>query len=146
MFFRVTSVVSTMRSVLTATILILTVLAPTISIAELEPAFKPTYFDQNANGLDDRMEELIDNGETVGVILVHNERPTQRHFDEIDNLGLTIDHVYKYINAIRIDEAPSIKTDDLTRISNLRLAEWQAPVYPFLDTSVRAIKVRDSTR
>ncbi len=91
-----------MRSVLTAIILILTVLSPTVSIAESEAEFKATYFDQNSNGLDDRMEELINNGETVGVILVLDKRPTQKHFDEIESLGLNIDHVYKFIDAIRI--------------------------------------------
>ena len=62
MFFRVTSDTSLMRSVLTAIILILTVLSPTVSIAESEMEFKSTYFDRNSNGLDDRMEELINNG------------------------------------------------------------------------------------
>ena len=126
-------------------ILVITALTPGISIAESEQSFDNTYFDQNANGLDDRMEGLILEGKSVGVILVLEKRPNQKHFDEIDGLGLTVDHVYKYIDAIRIDEVPSIKTDDLTRISNLRLVEWQAPVYPFLDTSVSAIKVRDSS-
>ena len=66
MFFRVTSDTNLMRCVLTAIILILTVLSPTVSIAEAEAEFKSTYFDRNSNGLDDRMEELINNGEIVG--------------------------------------------------------------------------------
>jgi hypothetical protein len=106
MFFRATSDTSLMRSVLTAMILILTVFSPTVSIAESGAEFKSTYFDRNSNGLDDRMEELINNGETVGVILVLNERPTQKHFDEIESLGLNIDHVYKFIDAIRINHVP----------------------------------------
>ena len=145
MFFRVTSDTSLMRSVLTAIILILTVLSPTVSIAESRAEFKSTYFDRNSNGLDDRMEELINNGETVGVILVLNERPSQLHFDEIESLGLKVDHVYKFIDAIRINDVPATKMNALTKTPDLKLVEWQAPVYPFLDTSVRAIKTRDST-
>ena len=68
MFFRVTSDTSLMRSVLTAIILILTVLSPTVSIAESGTEFKSTYFDRNSNGLDDRMEELINNTEARIVI------------------------------------------------------------------------------
>ena len=145
MFFRVTNTNRLMRSLLMGLILIITVLTPGISIAESEPKFDVTYFDQNSNGLDDRMERLIDDGENVGVILVLDNRPNQKHFDEIEGLGLTVDHVYKYINAIRIDEVPASKAYKLTEISELKLVEWQAPVYPFLDTSVRAIKVRDSS-
>ena len=33
------------------------------------------------------------------------------------------------------------KIDDLTKINDLKIVEWQAPVYKFLDTAVRAIKV-----
>ena len=32
----------------------------------------------------------------------------------------------------------------MTKVSDLKLIEWQAPVYPMLDTAVKAIKVRDS--
>ena len=134
-----------MKSILSVIILVITALTPGISIAENQPKFDNTYFDQNANGLDDRMEKLIDEGKTVGVIIVLEKRPNQKHFDEIDDLGLTVDHVYKYINAIRIDGVPASKVQKLTEISELKLVEWQAPVYPFLDTSVRAIKVRDSS-
>ena len=134
-----------MKSILSVIILVITALTPGISIAENQPKFDNTYFDQNANGLDDRMEKLIGEGKTVGVIIVLEKRPNQKHFDEIDDLGLTVDHVYKYINAIRIDGVPASKVQKLTEISELKLVEWQAPVYPFLDTSVRAIKVRDSS-
>ena len=145
MFFRVTNTNKLMRSIMAVVILVITALTPGISIAESEQSFDNTYFDQNANGLDDRMEGLILEGKSVGVILVLEKRPNQKHFDEIDGLGLTVDHVYKYIDAIRIDEVPASKTYELTQIPELKLVEWQAPVYPFLDTSVSAIKVRDSS-
>ena len=145
MFFRVTSDTSLMRSVLTAIILVLTVLSPAVSIAESGAEFKATYFDRNSNGLDDRMEGLLNEGENVGIILVLSKRPSQMHFDEIESLGLNIDHVYKFIDAIRINDVPATKMNALTKIPDLKLVEWQAPVYPFLDTSVRAIKARDST-
>mgnify|MGYP003325273250 FL=1 len=145
MFFRVTSTNKLMRSIMAVVILVITALTPGISIAESEQSFDNTYFDQNANGLDDRMEGLILEGKSVGVILVLEKKPNQKHFDVIDRLVLTVDHVYKYINAIRIDEVPASKTYELTQIPELKLVEWQAPVYPFLDTSVSAIKVRDSS-
>ena len=112
-----------MRSILAVIILVITTLTPGISIAENKLEFNITYFDQNANGLDDRMENLIYDGRKVGVILVIEERPNQKHFDEIESLGLTIDHIYKYINAIRIDEVPAAKAHKLTEISELKLVE-----------------------
>ena len=92
-----------MRSVLTAIILVLTVLSPAVSIAESGAEFKATYFDRNSNGLDDRMEGLLNEGENVGIILVLSKRPSQMHFDEIESLGLNIDHVYK-LSLIHISE------------------------------------------
>ena len=59
-----------MRSILAVIILVITTLTPGISIAENKLEFNITYFDQNANGLDDRMENLIYDGRKVGVILV----------------------------------------------------------------------------
>ena len=145
MFFRATSTDRLMRNLLMGIILVITVLTPGISIAESEQKFDVTYFDQNANGLDDRMEGLINDGENVGVILILEEKPGQKHFDEIGKLGLTVDHVYKYIDAIRINEVPASKAYDLTGISGIKLVEWQTPVYPFLDTAVKAVKVRESS-
>ena len=58
---------------------------------------------------------------------------------------MKVDHVDKFIDAIRINDVPATKMNALTKTPDLKLVEWQAPVYPFLDTSVRAIKTRDST-
>ena len=118
---------------------------PMASIAEEERQFSPTFFDINANGLDDRIEPLIKEQESVNVILMFTEKPTLHHYDEINNIGIDITHIYKYINAIRLDEVPSEKIFKLTEITDVKLVEWQAPVYPFLDTAASAIKVRESS-
>ena len=118
---------------------------PMASIAEEERQFSPTFFDINANGLDDRIEPLIKEQESVNVILMFTEKPTLQHYGEINNIGIDITHIYKYINAIRLDEVPSEKIFKLTEITDVKLVEWQAPVYPFLDTAVKAIKVRESS-
>jgi len=124
--------------------LVLTSMNPIVSTAEETTNFNKTYFDNNGNGLDDRIEPLIENEEEIGVILMLNVRPTEYHFNEIKKNELEIDHVYKYINAIRIDKVPSNIVNDLTKINDVKIVEWQAPVYPFLDTAVKAIKVRES--
>ena len=118
---------------------------PMASIAEEERQFSPTFFDINANGLDDRIEPLIKEQESVNVILMFTEKPTLQHYREINDIGIDITHIYKYINAIRLDEVPSEKIFKLTEITDVKLVEWQAPVYPFLDTAVKAIKVRESS-
>ena len=133
-----------MKGLILATILILSSFVPSITIAETEPAFEKSFFDGNGNGLDDKMEPLIAKGEDIGVIILLNAKPSEKHFQEIKSMGLEINHVYKYIDAIRVDKVPAKIATDLTTISDLRLVEWQAPIYPMLDTAVKAIKVRDS--
>ena len=125
-------------------LLILNLFIPMGSVAESKLDFDITFFDRNADGIDDRMNHLLQDGEDVAVILMLNSKPSELHINEIDNLGLEVTHIYKYINAIRIDYVPANKIGDLTSISNLKLIEWQAPVYPMLDTAVKAVKVRNS--
>ena len=125
-------------------LLILNLILPMSSAVEENPTFQITFFDQNADGIDDRMDPLIINGENVAVILMFSSKATDKHVREIEELGLEVTHIYKYIDAIRIDHVPSEKIQDLTLISDLKLVEWQAPVYPMLDTAVKAVKVRDS--
>ena len=96
---------------------------PMASIAEEERQFSPTFFDINANGLDDRIEPLIKEQESVNVILMFTEKPTLQHYEEINNIGIDITHIYKYINAIRLDEVPSEKIVKLTEITDLKLVK-----------------------
>ena len=126
-------------------LLILNLVLPMSSIAEERPNFEVTFFDKNADGIDDRMDHLILNGEDVAVILMFTTTTTSKHIDEITNLGIEVTHVYKYIDAIRIDSVPAKNVDELTLITDLKLVEWQAPVYPMLDTAVKAVKVRESS-
>ena len=126
-------------------LLILNLVLPMSSIAEEKPTFEVTFFDRNADGIDDRMDHLILDGKDVAVILMLNTKPSDKHVNEIDNLGLEVTHIYKYIDAIRIDSVPADKVSEMTLISDLKLVEWQAPVYPMLDTAVKAIKVRESS-
>ena len=134
-----------MRCLGIVTFLVLSTLMPMVSIAEEEPKFDSTFFDLNANGLDDRIEPLINIQEEIDIILMFTERPTQLHHAEINNIEIEVTHVYKYINAIRLDDVPSNKIFELTKISNLKIVEWQAPVHTFLDTAASAIKVRESS-
>ena len=125
-------------------LLILNLILPMSSAVEENPTFQITFFDQNADGIDDRMDHLIINGENVAVILMFSAKANDKHVKEIEKLGLEVTHIYKYIDAIRIDHVPSEKIQDLTLVSDLKLVEWQVPVYPMLDTAVKAVKVRDS--
>jgi len=134
-----------MRCLGIVTFLVLSTIMPVASVAEKEERFDNTFFDLNANGLDDRIEPLINIQEEIDVILMFTEKPTQLHHTEINNIGIEITHVYKYINAIRLDDVPSEKIFELTKITNLKIVEWQAPVHTFLDTAASAIKVRESS-
>ena len=125
-------------------LLILNLFMPMGSVAESKPDFDITFFDRNADGIDDRMNHLLQDGENVAVILMLNSKPSEEHVKEIENLDLEVTHIYKYIDAIRIDYVPASKIGELTFVSNLKLIEWQAPVYPMLDTAVKAVKVRNS--
>ena len=125
-------------------LLILNLVLPMSSAVEDNRTYQVTFFDQNADGIDDRMDHLIINGENVAVILMFSAKTTDKHVKEIEELGLEVTHIYKYIDAIRIDYVPSEIIQDLTLVSDLKLVEWQVPVYPMLDTAVKAVKVRDS--
>ena len=125
-------------------LLILNLFMPMGSVAESKPDFDITFFDRNADGIDDRMNHLLQDGEDVAVILMLNSKPSEEHVKEIENLDLEVTHIYKYIDAIRIDYVPASKVGVLTLVPNLKLIEWQAPVYPMLDTAVKAVKVRNS--
>ena len=81
--------------------LVLSTIVPMVSIAEKEDRFDNTFFDLNANGVDDRIEPVIKEQESVNVILMFTEKPTLQHYEEINNIGIDITHIYKYINAIR---------------------------------------------
>ena len=126
-------------------LLILNLVLPMSSAVEEKPTFQVTFFDQNADGLDDRMNHLIIEGKNVAVIVMLSATTSEKHVKEINELGLEVTHVYKYINAIRIDSVPVEKLEDLTYVSDLKLVEWQVPVYPMLDTAVKAVKVRESS-
>ena len=127
-----------------ALLLILNLVLPTSSAIDEKTTFDITFFDKNADGIDDRMDHLVAKGEDVAVIMMFSTATSNKHVNEIKELGLEVTHVYKYIDAIRIDSVPSEKLRDLTLVSDLKLVEWQVPVYPMLDTAVKAVKVRDS--
>ena len=143
--FRPATNAGTMKGVLIAILIASSAFAPLSLAYETSNDFDVTYFDRNANGLDDRMEPILRNGETVGIILMLDKRPTEEHFSAIKKLDLDINHVYKYIDAIRINHVSPEKIMKLTEMPNLKLIEWQAPVYPSLNKSVSAIKARDSS-
>ena len=126
-------------------LLILNFILPMGSIADDKPYFEATFFDKNADGIDDRMNFLIEEKKDLAVIVMLSTSPSELHINYIKNMDLEVTHIYKYINAIRIDYVPSSKINELTLISDLKLVEWQAPVYPFLDTAVKAVKVRESS-
>ena len=133
-----------MRGALVVSILILSTLVPIDISAEELATFEKGFFDKNGDGIDDRMNHLLNGDEDIGVILMLDSRPSDLHKKEIQNLGLEITHIYKYIDAIRIDSVSPETIFKLTSISNLKLVEWQVPVYPMLDTAVKAVKVRES--
>ena len=58
-------------------LLILNILMPMGSVAEGKPDFDITFFDKNADGIDDRMNHLLQNGEDVAVILMLNSKPSE---------------------------------------------------------------------
>ena len=89
-----------MRWLLVTGILILTSFMPMASHAEYENDFEKGYFDKDGDGIDDRMDVLIKNNENLGVIVIFHKKPTSEHIEQIENIGLNINHIYKYINVI----------------------------------------------
>ena len=75
-------------------LLILNLVLPMSSIAEERPNFEVTFFDKNADGIDDRMDHLILNGEDVAVILMFTTTTTSKHIDEITNRSNSCLQIY----------------------------------------------------
>ena len=98
-------------------LLILNLVLPMGSAVEENTTFDVTFFDKNADGIDDRMDHLVAKGEDVAVIMMFSTSTSDKHVNEIRELGLEVTHVYKYIDAIRIDNVPSEKLRDLTSVS-----------------------------
>ena len=69
-------------------LLILNLVLPMSSIAEERPNFEVTFFDKNADGIDDRMDHLILNEKDVAVILMLSAKPSDEHINEISNLKI----------------------------------------------------------
>ena len=97
-------------------LLILNLALPMGSAIEENTTFDVTFFDKNADGIDDRMDPLVAKGEDVAVIMMFSTATSDKHVNEIIELGLEVTHVYKYIDAIRIDNVPSEKLRDLTSV------------------------------
>ena len=91
-----------MRGPLVAFILVFSALMPS-TIASEEALFEKSFFDQNADGIDDRMNHLLEHRDDVSVIVMLENKPNKQHITQIKDMGLKINHIYKYINAIRID-------------------------------------------
>ena len=66
-FFRRRKNLETMRNTLISALLVISLLSPMLSVAETAPHFDKTYFDRNGDGLDDRMDHLIDDGREIRV-------------------------------------------------------------------------------
>ena len=79
-----------MRWLLVTGILILTSFLPMTSHAESENHFEKGYFDRDGDGLDDRMDILIENNENLGVIVILHEKPTVEHFKQIENTKVEV--------------------------------------------------------
>ena len=91
-------------------LLIINFILPMSSMADDKPHFEATFFDNNADGIDDRMNFLIEEKKDLAVIVMLSTPPSELHINYIENMDLEVTHIYKYINAIRIDYIPSSKS------------------------------------
>ena len=64
----------TMRGAFVAFILVFSALIPSTVVSE-EALFKKSFFDQNSDGIDDRMDHLLENGDDVSVIVILEYKP-----------------------------------------------------------------------
>ena len=92
-----------MRGALLTIILILSAVVPLNVTADAETHFEKGFFDKNGDGIDDRINHLIEENKDLAVIVVLHRDPSEKHINQITNIGLKVDHVYKYIDAIRVN-------------------------------------------
>jgi subtilisin family serine protease len=109
------------------------------------PEFAPSYFDDDGDGVDDRLIPLLARGEAVNIFLVFDTKPGDAQRQALASLGLAPSYESHYLPVWQLDDVPAHKVSWLAALPDLRLVEWQAIYYPLLDKSVRAIKARDSS-
>ncbi|MEE3276580.1 MAG: hypothetical protein VX193_01980, partial [Candidatus Thermoplasmatota archaeon] len=109
------------------------------------PKFAPSYFDDDGDGVDDRLMPLLARGEAVNIFLVFDTKPGDAQRQALASLGLAPSYESHYLPVWQLDDVPAHKVSWLAALPDLRLVEWQAIYYPLLDKSVRAIKARDSS-
>ena len=52
----------------------------------------PTPAHKNKDGIDDRMDFLIENNKDLSVIVILHTKPTKIHIEQIENIGLEINN------------------------------------------------------
>ena len=82
-----------MKGALLTIILILSAVVPLNVTADAETHFEKGFFDKNGDGIDDRMNHLIEENKDVAIIVVLHKEPSQKHINQINNIGLKEDHV-----------------------------------------------------
>jgi len=67
-----------MRGALLTIILILSAVVPLNVTADAETHFEKGFFDKNGDGIDDRMNHLIEEKKDVAVIVVLHKEPSEK--------------------------------------------------------------------
>ena len=142
-YYANTSVPAVLRYLLVVMLLLLSAVPAVPGPAA--PEFAPSYFDDDGDGVDDRLRPLLARGEAVNIFLVFDAEPGDAQRQALASLGLAPSYESHYLPVWQLDNVPAHKVSWLAVLPGLRLVEWQAIYYPLLDTSVRAIKARDSS-
>jgi len=109
--------------------------------------------DKNHNRIDDLIEQQIENSlsalnvkseKRFSVFIHYRHHPTEYDIQALQSMNLKISYVAKYINVVCIRNVSAQLIYTLANLPNVVMIELQPHIYPHLDTSVRAIKARNS--
>lgn len=102
--------------------------------------------DKNHNGIDDLIDEKIalESNEKISIFVDYIKTPTSNDIKNLENLGLKITYIGKYINTICVNKVQISNIIKIRNIQNVVMIEEDPIIYPLLDVGNKAIKARES--
>lgn len=114
---------------------------------EDEKQFMPWIRDIDRNGIDDLIDEKMNQGsdDNVHLYIDYDHHPTRDDRERLEHY-LDISYAPKYINTLCALNVPISRIPDLVDLPGVIMVEEQLPLQTQLDISTKAIKAKDSSR
>ena len=120
-------------------------------LGEKRPWWTHWVGDTDRNGIDDLLDEMLEesveigSGQIIDILVDYDHLPTIGDVNHLEEMGMNVTYVSKYINTIAASGAELSQIPKLSAHKGIVTIEKQSEYIPLLDTSVPAMKVRQSS-